>query len=68
MRLTEEEFSRIAKVDIPGSKSVIEALRSGIGEAEDVLIEAVQKARTLSTVRNEADAALRSKFGMEDHA
>jgi hypothetical protein len=55
---------KILPIDIAGTKSVIEALRSGIAEAEDVLVESVQKARTLSAVRNEALTDLQDKYGM----
>jgi len=63
--LTESEGSRIVKADIAGSRSVIEALRSGIAEAEDVLIESVQKARALSSVRNEGLIGLKDKYEMK---
>jgi len=60
---------RVIPIDIAGSKSVIEALRSGIAEAEDVLIESVQKSRTLSAVRDEALVDLQDKYGMRgNHA
>ena len=68
MRLIDGDGPKILRPDLAGVRSINEALRSGLGEAEDVLVETVQKARVLSAVRNEADAALRSKFGMEDHA
>ena len=68
MRLIDGDGPRILAVDIAGSKSVIEALRRGIADAEEVLIESVQKARTLSTVRNEALVGLKDKYGMRNHA
>jgi len=56
---------RIVKADIAGSRSVIEALRSTIAEAEDELIASVQKSRALSAVRNEGNASLKDKYGMK---
>ena len=66
MSLTAEESSRIVRADIPGARSIEEALRSGVAEAEDVLIESVQRARALSAVRNESGASLKDKYGMRN--
>ena len=59
---------RVIPTDIAGSKSAIEALRSGIGEAEEVLIESVQRTKALSAVKNEASMVLKDKYGMRNHA
>jgi len=69
MRLVDGDGPKIIPIDIAGSKSVIEALRSGVAEAEEELVAAVQKARTLSAVRNEALVDLKDKYGMRgNHA
>ena len=69
MRLIDGDGPRILAVDIAGSKSIIEALRSGIAEAEDVLIESVQKAKALSAVRNEGLIGLKDKYEIKgNHA
>jgi hypothetical protein len=68
MRLIDGDGPRIIAIDIPGVKSTNEALRSGIAEAEEVLIESVQRTKALSAVRNEAFIDLKDKYGMRNHA
>lgn len=65
MVLTESEGSRIVKADIAGSRSVIEALRCGIAEAEDEAISSARRAGALSAIRNEGLIGLKDKYEMK---
>ena len=64
MQLIDGDGPRILAVDLAGVKSINEALRRCIVEAEDVLVEVVQRDRTLSAVRNEAVTDLKDKYKM----
>jgi len=65
MVLRESEKPRITKADTAGARSVIEALRSGIAEAEDVLVASARKAGALSAIRNEGLIGLKDKYEMK---